>query len=121
MHEMSIATSLIEHVLAAVADHEVVRIEEVEVEVGVLQQVVPEALQMAFEAVTAGTLAEGATLRIREVPVEAECRACGQRFAAALDQYQCPQCAEADVRILAGKDIVLRNVVCQTQECSTSS
>ncbi|MGD8451164.1 MAG: hydrogenase maturation nickel metallochaperone HypA [Phycisphaerae bacterium] len=121
MHEMSIAMSLIDNLLTATTGHDVVRIEEVEVEVGVLQQIVPEALHMAFEAVTAGTLAEGARLRIREVPVEAECRACGKQFAAALDSYQCPQCGEADVRILAGKDIVLRTVVCQTQECSSPS
>ena len=60
MHEMSIAASLIEHVLEVGRQQRATRIAEVELQVGVLQLIVPEALELAFSAVTEGTPAEGA-------------------------------------------------------------
>jgi hydrogenase nickel incorporation protein HypA/HybF len=115
MHEMAIAASLLERVLDVAQRQQVVRVDEIELEVGVLQQVVPDALTLAFQAVTHGTLAEGAKLRLVEVPARAECRSCGQPFEAAIDCYACPHCRRADVRILAGRDIVLRTMVCQVE------
>lgn len=116
MHEMSIAASLIEHVLEVGRQQHATRIAEVEVQVGVLQLIVPEALELAFSAVTEGTPAEGATLKLVEVPAAAECRQCGQRFEPAIDDYLCPRCQQADVRITAGREIVLATVVCETDE-----
>lgn len=115
MHEMTIATSLLEHVLEIANRQRADRIEEIEVEVGVLQQVVPESLELAFAAVAAGTVAEGATLRLVAVPVEASCRHCRKRFRGNLDDYLCPHCRQADVDILAGRDIILKTVVCRTE------
>ena len=116
MHEMSIAVSLIDRVLEAARPHGASRIEEIEVEVGVLRQVVFEALEMAFTAVSEGTLAEAAVLKLTEIPASAECRSCGHRFPVAVDQYLCPQCNRADVEIVGGDDIVLRTITCQTEK-----
>ena len=49
----------------------------VQVKVGHLRQVVPDALEFAFELCAQGTAAEGATLELEEVPVAVVCRACG--------------------------------------------
>ena len=113
---MSIAVSLLDGVLEAARPHGKCRIEEIEVEVGVLRQVVFEALEMAFEAVAEGTQASAAVLKLREIPASAECRSCGHRFPVAVDQYLCPQCQQADVDIVTGDDIVLRTITCQTEE-----
>ena len=121
MHEMSIATSLADSLLELARQQHAARIEAVELEVGALRLVVPEALQMAFTAVTAGTLAEGATLKLLEVPAVAECRQCAARFEPTIDNYLCPHCHEADVQIVAGNDIVLKSVVCQTRDCPSTS
>jgi hydrogenase nickel incorporation protein HypA/HybF len=114
MHETLIATSLVDSLLELARAENLQRIEAVELEVGVLRQVVPEALKLAFEAAAAGTLADGASLRIVEIPAQAECQRCGHRFPVALDDYLCPACGQADARIVAGNDIILKNVVCQT-------
>ena len=119
MHELTIASSLVDHLLDLARQQAVTRIEEVEVEVGVLRQVVPEPLQMAFAAATEGTLAQGATLKLVEVSAAAECQQCACRFQPAFDDYLCPGCGQADVRIVAGHDIVLKSVVCQTEQGAT--
>lgn len=116
MHELSIATSLADHVVEVARQQGAVRIDEVEVEVGILQQIVPEALEVAFAAVTAGTLAEGAALKLVSVEAVAECRLCERRFEPTIEDYLCPACRRADVRIVEGDDIVLKSVVCQVRE-----
>jgi hydrogenase nickel incorporation protein HypA/HybF len=113
MHEMSIATALLEQLRRIAAEQQAARIVEVEVHCGVMQQVVPESLQLAFEAASTDTLAAGARLKIVETGLAARCRSCGEQFEAAIDNYLCPRCRTADVEIVAGRDIVLRSVVCE--------
>ena len=116
MHEMSIASALMEQLLRIAEEQRAARIAEVEVHCGVMQQIVPESLRFAFEALSAGTPAAGATLRIVEEGLVAQCRSCGERFEAAIGNYLCPKCQVADVEIVAGRDIVLRTVVCETED-----
>jgi hydrogenase nickel incorporation protein HypA/HybF len=121
MHEMAIAASLVEHVLGIARQHDARRIDQVEVEVGVLQQIVPDSLQLAFVATAYGTPAEGAALQLVNVKAVAECRPCGLPFEPAIDDYLCPHCGQADVRIVAGNDIILKSVVFQVPESAPNS
>lgn len=116
MHEMAIAASMLDGVLRAAEQAGAARVTVVEVEVGAMRQVVPEALQAAWEAVRKETLAERAALKIEEIPAEAECRQCGRCFEPDIAwSFLCPQCNRADVRIVRGNDIVLKSVICETQ------
>lgn len=114
MHEATIALAIIEQATAAAAPHGATRITWIEVEIGVLKQVVPEALDLAFEACAEGTLAEGATLSQTVRPAVALCRPCGREFEpdlAALS-FACPLCGQADVELTAGHEIVLKSLEC---------
>ena len=115
MHEMSIAISMLEGVLAAGKQAGARRIEAVEIEVGAMQRVVPEALQQAWQAVCFETIADAAELTITEVPAQAECRQCGRRFEPEIEySFLCPGCGQADVRIISGETIILKSVTCET-------
>ena len=117
MHEMSIATALLEGVIEAAERAGASRVTSVVLQVGAFKLVVPEAMQMAWEAVREGTLADGATLHLEEVPAEARCRRCDQRFRPEIDySFLCPQCEKADVEIVAGDDIVLRSLEFETED-----
>ncbi len=115
MHEMAIAAALMDQLLHIADQQRAARVCEVELRCGVMQQVVAESLQLAFEVVSADTLARGATLKIVEQPLVARCRQCDRQFNAAIDNYLCPQCRTANVDIVAGRDIVLQSVVCETE------
>ena len=120
MHEMSIATGLLESVLDAAAAHGAGRIEKVELHVGAMRLVVPEALEMAWSIVSEGTAAAGARLNLKEVPVKAKCRACGNVFAPQIGEFLCRRCGQAVVDIIEGDDIILRSIVCQSEEEASS-
>ena len=116
MHELSIAVGVLDSALRAAEQAGATRVEAVEVEVGAMRQVVPEVLRVAWEAVRAETLADGAVLTIEEVPAHAQCRQCGECFQPDVEySFLCPHCDQADVRIVRGNDIVLKSVICQTE------
>ena len=116
MHELSIATEIIETVLNVAAEHRVNRVQEVILEVGPMRLVVPEALETAFEAVAKRTIAEGAKLTVVETPLRVRCRGCGNAYDCHIDDFLCPACGQADIEIIEGNDILLKSVVCQKDE-----
>ena len=107
MHEMS----LIESIVALVEDErrkqQFSRVRVIRLAVGVLGHAEPTALRFCFDAVTRGTIADGARLEIDQVPGEGWCSSCRQsvpldeRFAA------CPLFGDAQVRMTAGGELRL--------------
>jgi hydrogenase nickel incorporation protein HypA/HybF len=104
MHELAIAEGI-----AGVAERHAAgrRVYAVELRVGHLRQVVPAALEFAFELVTSGTALEGAELRIEEVPAAGRCRRCGCE--AALDGFPlaCAGCHSLDMEVTAGDELLV--------------
>ena len=112
MHEFSIAEALLEAALAVAESHHGQAVEGLHVRIGCLRQVVPEALLLAFDALTAGTLATGATLTWEEVPAQIRCRGCGTIFAPTEKWFwSCPACSTPGGEVLAGEELVLERVI----------
>ena len=107
---MSIAVELMGQLEAVAAANGLVRIERVELSAGALRAIVPEALELAFQAVSSGTCAAGAELALEVVAPRARCRSCGHAFGAEIDSFVCPKCNHADVELIEGNDIILASV-----------
>ena len=110
MHELSIATALIEQLEAVAQDNGLEKIDEVHLQVGYLRQVVPEFMQTAFVEAAKGAVAQEAKLIIQEIVALVQCRQCQYQFKPKLNDFLCPKCDEADVEILQGDDIILLSV-----------
>jgi hydrogenase nickel incorporation protein HypA/HybF len=115
MHELTIATEVLETVKAVAAEHKARRVAEVVLEVGALRLVVPEALEMAWQAAAEGSIAAGAALKVIEAPVAARCRGCEAKYSPKLTDFACPGCGKADAEVTGGNDIVLTSVLCETE------
>jgi hydrogenase nickel incorporation protein HypA/HybF len=102
MHELSIADAIV-----AIAEEHAAgrRVAKVEVKIGHLRQVVPSALQLAFELVAEGTLVEGAELEVEDIPVRVACRSCAADGRVAEFPFTCTSCGTADVDLLAGDEL----------------
>jgi hydrogenase nickel incorporation protein HypA/HybF len=104
VHELSIAQA----VVAIVERHAGARgVSRVELQVGHLRQVVPEALTFAFELLTEGTRLEGAELAIEEIPARGRCRGCGAETTMNWFPLQCARCGGLDVELLAGEELLV--------------
>lgn len=110
MHELSMCESLIELVEEEGRRQGFRKVRAVRLAVGALGHVDSDAIRFCFDAVAAGTLAQGARLDIETVPGVGHCLDCGQavtltdRFAA------CPACGHYNVRMTGGDDLRLKEL-----------
>ncbi len=102
MHELSIAAAAVEICRAESDGGRVVR---VELEVGRLRQVVPDALAFAFELVAQGTPVEGAELVIHEVPVRVACADCAVEAEVSAFPLACARCGSLAVEVVGGEEL----------------
>jgi hydrogenase nickel incorporation protein HypA/HybF len=104
MHELSIAESVLRIVDGHARGRQVTK---VTLRVGHLRQVVPSALDFAFELVAQGTVAEGAALEIEEVPLRGVCRACEADTEQAGFPLRCGRCGGFDIEVVSGEELLV--------------
>jgi hydrogenase nickel incorporation protein HypA/HybF len=104
MHELSIAGAIVRIACSHAGGR---RIARVEVLVGHLRQVVPDALEFAFGLVAEGTEAQGAELAIEEVPADGRCRDCGAATVLANFPLRCGRCGGLDLELLHGEELLV--------------
>ena len=107
MHELSIAQSVLAIVCRHAAGRRVTR---VQLKVGHLRQVVPDALAFSFELVAQGTTVEGAQLEIEPVSALGACRNCGAQSRLETFPLQCQACGGFDLQIVAGEELVVESL-----------
>ena len=107
MHELSIAEAVV-----AVADRHAAgrHVVAVDVRVGALRQVVPSALEFAFELVTQGTSLEGAELRIETVPAAGRCGACGAEGRLDWFPFVCTTCGSDGLELISGEELLVEAI-----------
>jgi hydrogenase nickel incorporation protein HypA/HybF len=111
MHELSLVEALLQTVFAVTEAHGGAMVERLHLRIGRLRQVVPEALSFAFQALTPGTLAEGAIFTWDEVPACIRCKRCDTVFAPPEAWFwTCPACDAPGGEVLAGEELVLESV-----------
>src|SRR5271165_1065990 len=110
MHELSLTESIVEIAVETAKREGASRVRRVFVDVGALSHVEPEALLFCFSAVSAGTIAEGATLEIARIPGAGWCMDCGKSVQ--LDQRfgPCPECGRFNVQMTAGDEMRVREM-----------
>jgi hydrogenase nickel incorporation protein HypA/HybF len=110
MHELSLATDLVNAALATAKENNARQILSVTVEVGELAMVNPEQLTFMYEVLTEDNMLKGSKLNLVVLPAEAECSNCGYKGSVS-DKYTCgcPKCG-LTLKIIKGKDVCLKNM-----------
>jgi hydrogenase nickel incorporation protein HypA/HybF len=110
MHEASLMKSALDLAFNQVQAAGARRIHRLYLRVGALSGVVPEALQFAFQALSAGGPAEGAVLHIEPVPPGFQCQTCGAEFAPEDERPACPHCGALGGRLCRGLELELTSL-----------
>ncbi len=110
MHELSIATNLVElvtqHLPAGGA-----KVQSVRLRIGALSCVHADALRFSFELVTEGTLLQGAALAIDTVPISIYCKNCDSIEAIeGIQSFRCPRCETPSADIRSGQELDLESI-----------
>ena len=110
MHEMSLAGGVVQIVEDAARAHGFSRVRVVRLEIGQLAAVEVEALRFCFEAVTRGTVAEGAALEIVTTPGAAWCMLCGKSVEVPALGEPCPLCGGYQLQVTGGTEMRVRDL-----------
>jgi hydrogenase nickel incorporation protein HypA/HybF len=93
MHEVGLMTQALDLAAALAHEQNAQTIHRLVLRVGAFSGVDADALRLAFEAVSAGTVAAGASLVIEGVAPRCWCTRCQAEFAPPGPLFSCPNCA----------------------------
>jgi hydrogenase nickel incorporation protein HypA/HybF len=107
---MGITSGIIASVVEAAEAEGATRINEVDISVGDLTEIVEDALQFAWEALTPGTMAEGSTLIVHHIPATSRCMQCSHEFEHDKYDLTCPECTSFMVENLTGRELKIDSI-----------
>ncbi|MFG2958336.1 hydrogenase maturation nickel metallochaperone HypA [Streptomyces sp. NPDC048291] len=111
MHELSIATAIVEQADEWARADGADTVEAVTVRVGELSGVVPDALDFAFEVAREGTALAAARLVVEQVTAQAWCGPCAEEFAVGMPPFfWCPRCDRPSTDLRSGRELEITAV-----------
>ncbi len=106
MHELSIAISIVEGVLAEAEARGLPAVSAVHIKIGPLSGVVKEALLFAYQVACEDTPLAGSELRVQETPVVILCGRCGcTRSPVSSQQLCCSVCGALPSEVVGGREL----------------
>jgi hydrogenase nickel incorporation protein HypA/HybF len=112
MHEFGIT----QNIVAIATDHaQGIPVTRVTLEIGMLSAVMAEAIRFCFDVCSQGTVLEGATLDIIEIPGRARCQDCGAETLIDQPFGLCESCDSSHLSIIAGEELRIKEL--EVAEC----
>ena len=111
MHEMSIASSIIEIVGSEAGKAGAGKVSEVELEIGTLSGIEYESLDFALSVMAPGTVIEGAAIVVKRPGGRAKCFDCSHEFETSTPINICPRCNSYGCNIVSGKELRVSSIL----------
>ena len=107
MHELGITESIV-----AIASEyaQGLTVKQVTLEIGQLSAVMPDAIRFCFDVCSQGTVLEGATLKIIEVPGLGRCRHCRTEMSLTEPFGICDRCGSVELEIIQGEELKIKEM-----------
>ncbi|MCH2219000.1 MAG: hydrogenase maturation nickel metallochaperone HypA [Dechloromonas sp.] len=110
MHEMSLAEGVLQLVEDTALRERALRVKLVVLEIGRMSSVQPDALRFCFDAVTRGSIADGAALEIVDVPGSGWCMKCAANVPMEELYGACPTCGSHQVQATGGTEMRVKEI-----------
>jgi hydrogenase nickel incorporation protein HypA/HybF len=105
MHELSIASAILDAVRKEAEKRPGAHVSKVGVRIGVLSGVEPDALSFGFGVLVDGSELDPLTLEIERVPRSQRCPACDIVFEVTEDGLACPKCSKPETLFAGGDEL----------------
>lgn len=110
MHEMGIISGVLDATIASAQDAGAERVTAVTLRVGEMTEAIEDALQFAFEALSEGTMCEGAELVVEMVSPKSLCFECAHEFEHDRFHRACPACGSYETVLLSGRELEIASI-----------
>ncbi|HEV2114504.1 MAG TPA: hydrogenase maturation nickel metallochaperone HypA [Terriglobales bacterium] len=118
MHELGIASSVLQEAREEAQRHPGARLRKVRVRVGELSGVNPDALRFCFEVLVRDAKLEPLELEIETCARQQRCPACDLTFTVAGYDLSCPTCGTAETQFVSGDELELASLEMEDYEPS---
>jgi hydrogenase nickel incorporation protein HypA/HybF len=110
MHELSIAVGIVDLAESKAKNAGAGKILNIELEIGKLSGVEPDALEFAWPVAVKGTMLEDAKKTIVQIAGRAKCTTCGLVFEVENLYDSCPGCSGIMKDIIQGKELRIKTI-----------
>lgn len=110
MHEMSLCEGVLQVLETEAKAQGFSKVISVWLEIGDLSSVEPEAMLFSFDVVTRNSLADGAELKIINVPGHAWCMQCSKTVTVKQRFDECPDCGSYQLQVTGGDEMKIKEL-----------
>jgi hydrogenase nickel incorporation protein HypA/HybF len=110
MHELPVTQNILEIALRHAQESNAKRILSLNIVIGQLATIVDDSVQFYWDLIAEGTIAEGAKLIFCRTPTELLCQDCGRQYTPGLEDFYCPGCRSAHIKIISGQEFYLESI-----------
>jgi len=110
MHELGVTQHILQIALEHAEKAGAQKIRSINLVIGGLSGIVNESVQFYFDFVSKGTIAEGAKLVFKKIPVRFRCRSCGKEFDFQGEEWTCPACQSPGPEIVTGREFFMDSI-----------
>lgn len=114
MHELAVTESILEIATRHASEQKATRITDLYLVMGAWSSMVDDSIQFYWDVLSENTLAYGAKLHFRRVPVELSCQECQQSYQPTSRELVCPKCQSTRVRVQTGEEFFLESIEVET-------
>lgn len=110
MHEFGVVSQLLQGLEAKAREVGATRILAINLVIGERASIVDDSFRFYFEALSPGTVAEGAQLHVRRVPSRFYCAGCDERYVPATGTFNCPTCGSLGQLTEEGGEFLVESI-----------
>lgn len=110
MHELAVAESILEIAVRHAKGQNAAKITDLYIVMGQWSSVVDNSLQFHWDLLSDGTIAKGATLHFKRIPVEINCLDCGHTYSPSFRDLLCPKCGSLLIKVKSGEEFYLEAI-----------
>ena len=105
MHEMAIAEGVLDIALDYAKKNDATCIREIGLLSGEMSGVGVDSLTFSVDMIAKGTIADGAKIKVKHVPLVGRCTKCGKEFHIEHYDFWCPECKDGVLKTISGREM----------------
>jgi hydrogenase nickel incorporation protein HypA/HybF len=110
MHELSVTQHVLDIAVKKAGEAGASSIKRINLVIGDMSSFMDDSVQLCFDLLSENSIAKGANLSFKRVPLTMRCRHCNHSFTPSGERWSCPQCKEWDVEVITGNEFYLESI-----------